>query len=154
MRWMLVASLALVACGTTQSTQMVEVANASPHGGPAPEVHETQGSGIKLRLVSIFGDIITCEVINLTAEPVLVDRDAVVLVTPTGERRSRLPGGAQTTYQVPPSGSHVVNVRYDLGGMLDEDVAQLDFSHAVLRAGQPVSIPPLFVNPKKQTTRY
>jgi hypothetical protein len=117
----------------------------------SPEAREVSVEGIKVRLVRIYGDIITCEVINLAAEPVLVDRDAIELVTPTGEHRKRLPGGAQTTYQVPPSGSHVVNVRYDLAGVLDEDVARLDFSHAVLRAGQPVAVPPLPIKPKQQT---
>src|SRR5262245_20724389 len=122
MRSVVVAAmmLAVAACATTpQTTAMAPLEHRA-------EVHETEAQGIKLRWLRTFEGIITCEVMNHGAQPVLVDRDAIVLVTPTRERRARLPGGMQTTYQVPPSGSHVVNVRYDLAGILDDDVAQLD----------------------------
>ena len=140
--------VAVAGCATSpQTTAMAPIDHRA-------EVRETAAADIKVRFVRTFDGIITCEVINLGAEPLLVDRDAIVLVTPTGERRNRLPGGLQTTYQVPPSGSHVVNVRYDLSGVLDGDVAELDFGRAVLRAGQPVAVPPLAIAPKQQTTRY
>ncbi len=44
--------------------------------------------------------------------------------------------------------------RHDLDGILDKDLAQLDFARAVFRAGQPVAIPPLHIQPKQQTTRW
>jgi hypothetical protein len=145
MRNVLVVGLLLAGCATTPpATAMAPIEHRA-------EAHETEAANIKLRWVRTFEGIITCEVINLGADPVLVDRDAIMLVTPTGERRARLPGGLQTTYQVPPSGSHVVNVRYDLGGILDDDVAQIDFGSAILRAGKPVAVPPLAIAPKRDT---
>jgi hypothetical protein len=139
------ATLLAAACATTpQTTAMAPIEHRA-------EVHEIEAQNIKLRWLRTFEGIITCEVINLGAQPVLVDRDAIVLVTPTGERRARIPGGLQTTYLVPPSGSHVVNVRYDLAGILDDDVAQLDFARAILLNGQPVPIPPLAIAPKHET---
>jgi hypothetical protein len=144
--WLLAVGLA-ASVGCAATNQQTAMAPLDSHA----EQRESEASGIKLRLLRIFDDIITCEVINVSNDPVLVDRDAIVLVTPTGERRSRLPGGAQTSYQVPPMGSHVVNVRYDLSGLLTEDVAQLDFGRALMRAGQPVAGPSLYVAPKKLT---
>jgi hypothetical protein len=132
-------------CATAQPTAMVAV---EAH----PETRQVTGQGIRLGVISIFNDIISCEVVNLGSEPVLVDRDAIVMVTAAGERRSRLPGGAQATYGIVGSASHVVNVRYDLDGVLDDDVVQLDFSHAILRAGQPIAgIPSLAIKPHQQT---
>jgi hypothetical protein len=115
------------------------------------EAREVSASGIKLRLVRVFDDIITCEVINLGAEPVLVDRDAIVMVTAAGERRHRLAGGLQTAYQVPPAGSHVVNVRYNLDGVLADDVVRIDFGRALLRGGAPVAVPPLALKVRQPT---
>jgi hypothetical protein len=133
-------------CATSAATAMVAV-------DARPETKQTEGAGVRVGLVRIYNDIITCEVVNLGRDPVLVDRDAVVMVTPSGERRARLPGGAQSTYGIPGSSSHVVNVRYDLDGVLDDDVVQLDFSHAILRDGQPLAapLPPLVIKPKQQT---
>jgi len=148
MKTMLAALLAVAGCATSpQTTAMSPVDHRA-------EVRETAAADIRVRFVRTFDGIITCEVINLGAQPVLVDRDAIVLVTPTGERRNRLPGGLQTTYQVPASGSHVVNVRYDLNGLLDNDIAQLDFATAILRDGKPIAIAPLAINPKLNTTSF
>ena len=140
----LLLAVLLSGCATSQPTAMVPI---DAH----PVTVQTQGANVRVGLVRIFGDIITCEVVNLGNDPVLVDRDAIQLITPTGERRARLPGGAQSTYGIPGAGSHVVNLRFDLEGVLADDVVQLDFTHAILRNGQPVSVPPLAIQPLHQT---
>ena len=145
MKTLLLAFTLLVGCASTPPQTAMEPVDH------AAEAREVSANGVTLRLVRIFDDIITCEVINLAGDPVLVDRDAIILVTPTGERRARLPGGIQTTYQVPASGSHVVNVRYNLDGILADDVARLDFTRAILRAGQPIALPPLAIKPRQQS---
>ena len=144
----MITALLVAGCATSPQTTAMEPVDHRA------EVRETAAADIKVRFVRTFDGIITCEVINLGAQPVLLDRDAIVLVTPTGERRNRLPGGIQTTYQVPASGSHVVNVRYDLNGLLDNDVAQLDFAAAILRDGKPIPIAPLAINPTHNTTSF
>jgi hypothetical protein len=116
-----------------------------------PVMRQTEGAGVRVGLVRVFGDIITCQVVNLGKEPVVVDRDAIEMITATGEHRGRLAGGAGSTYGIPGAGSQVVNLRYDLGGVLDDEVVQLDFSHAIVRNGQPVAVPPLAIRPLQQT---
>ncbi len=132
-------------CATTQTTAMVPVANVSA-------TRQVEGADVRVGLVSIFSDIITCEVVNVGREPLVVDRDAVVMVTPLGERRTRVPGGLQSTYRIPGGGDHTVNLRFNLDGVLDDDVVQLDFSHAISRDGQPVTgLPLLGIKPNQQT---
>lgn len=132
-------------CATTQTTAMVPVAKVSA-------TRQVEGGDVRVGLVSIFSDIITCEVVNAGREPLVVDRDAVVMVTPLGEQRTRVPGGLQSTYQIAGGGEHVVNLRFNLDGVLDDDVVQLDFSHAISRGGQPVTgLPLLAIKPNQQT---
>lgn len=131
-------------CATTQATAMVPLPSVSA-------TRQVEGDGVRVGLVSIFSDIITCEVVNVGREPLVVDRDAVVMVTPLGERRIRVPGGLQSTYQIAGGGAHAVNVRFNLDGVLDDDVVQLDFSHAISRDGQPLTgLPLLAIKPNQR----
>ena len=136
MRWIVMASLALAACGTTQSTQMIEVQNPTPKGASQPEVLEVQASGITVKLLEYAGGgLFELDVKNVGAQTLLVDRDAIELITPLGERRLREPGGAATSYTIPPMSAHHVNVRYDMSTVQSGDVVRLDFAKALQLPG-------------------
>ena len=132
MRWMMAVSLALMACGTTGNPQMVEVAGTTPAGTPAPEVREAQAAGVTVKLLEYAGgDLFEFDVKNLGMQPLLVDRDAVEMILPTGDRRQRLPGGAATSYTIQPASAHHVNVRFDMSSLQPGDLMRFDFAHAL-----------------------
>lgn len=136
MRWIVAASLALVACGTTQSTQMVEVDNPPAKGAQPVEVREAQASGITVKLLEYGGGgLFELDVKNVGTQTLLVDRDAIEMITPLGERRLREPGGAATSYTIPPMSAHHVNVRYEMSTVQQGDVVRLDLTKALQLPG-------------------
>jgi hypothetical protein len=131
------------ACATTtQPTAMVPIAP------PAP-TSQVEGGGIRVGLVGIDGPTITLQVVNLGDEPVVLDRSAIKMVLPLGDQRTRSANLESTNvYGIPGQGIQLVRLRYDFDGVLDSDVVQLDFDHAVTRGDRPVAIPRFAFKPK------
>jgi hypothetical protein len=96
----------------------------------------------RVQLLSIEDNIFKFEVYNLSNKPMVILRDEVVLVTPTGPVH-RLPGGISNRYDVSPGQSHAVNVRFSLDNVKTGDTLQVDFSPAILVGGAPVKVEPL-----------
>jgi hypothetical protein len=114
---------------------MIEVSGTTPKG-ETPEVHEVQSAGITVKLIEYSGgDLFKFDVKNLSTQAVLVDRDAVEMITPTGERRQRLPGGTETSYTLQPASAHHVNVRFDMSIAQEGDTVHFDFARALQLAG-------------------
>jgi hypothetical protein len=135
MRGIMSAALLMVACGSTGNQQMIEVSGTTPKGGDL-EVHEVQSAGITVKLIEYGGgDLFKFDVKNLSTQPVLVDRDAVEMITATGERRQRLPGGTETSYALQPASAHHVNVRFDMSIAQQGDTVHFDFARALQLAG-------------------
>jgi hypothetical protein len=76
---------------------------------------------------------------NRSDTPIIVDRDAVVLQTPSGPRQ-RLPGGISRYYLLAPGERHRVQCLYWVADLKPDDRPQLDFSHAITRMGT-VAVP-------------
>jgi hypothetical protein len=100
---------------------------------------------LRLTFKGQSSDVFSFEVMNFSDKAMIVDRDAVELVKPTGERVRRLAGGAARSYSLPPGGVQAVRLRYDLGQMQAGDVATIDFGPALLVNGARVAVPPLHV---------
>src|SRR5205814_6757973 len=104
----------VAACATSNSTQMAEVPGPSSGPNAVKEVGEVQNANVSVRLQRYDGgDLFEFTVKNLSAERLVVDRDAVEMLSPTGARLLRLPGGTEAAYQVPSAGVHRVNLRFD-----------------------------------------
>ena len=86
--------------------------------------------------------IVTVDVFNQTAYPLVIYRDLFMLSTATG-MRSRMPGGVSNVYTVRPGGVHTVKVRFDLTGMRPGEQAALVFQNALIVNGQPLPLEPL-----------
>jgi hypothetical protein len=112
-----------------------------------PEVREVQNAGVTVRLGEYKGgDIFSFEVKNLSAQPLLVDRDAIELITPGGTHLKRLPGGAVAAYTLQPASQQSVRVRFSAEELRQGDVVRFDFAKAVQAVGgATVAIPPLAV---------
>jgi len=96
----------------------------------------------RVQLITIEDNIFKFVVYNLSDQPMVILRDEVVLVTPSGPRH-RLPGGLESTYDVAPGEHHAVNTRFDLDNIQTGDTLEVDFSPAVQIGGKPTSIPKL-----------
>jgi hypothetical protein len=100
-------------------------------------------NGVQVRLKDIQDDVFLLEVVNLGEAPIMVDRDRVVLSTPSGTR-ARKTGGLSNLYTILPAGHHAVNVRFNLGGLKNGDRIGICFADAiVLAGGQRVEVPPI-----------
>lgn len=129
-------------CATTQPTAMVPL-------NPPHETSQVEGDGVRVGLVNIAGPVVTLQVVNLGDEPVVLDRSAIKLVMPLGKERARLANPESTNvYGIPGLGIQIVRLRYDFDGVLDSDVVQLDFDHAVTRGNAAVAIPRFAFKPK------
>lgn len=93
-------------------------------------------------LMSTSNNIVTVDVFNQTAYPLVIYRDLFMLSTATG-MRSRMPGGVSNVYTVRPGGVHTVKVRFDLTGMRPGEQAALVFQNALIVNGQPLPLEPL-----------
>jgi len=70
-------------------------------------------------------------------------------VLPLGNQRSRLESPLRNNvFGISGMGNQLVRLRYDLSGVLDTDVVQLDFDGAIQRNGQPVAVPRFAYKPK------
>ncbi len=145
LRVIAISCLLAAGCATSQTTEMVEVKTPPSQPRPAEQL-EVHNENLTVRAEYQGGDIFEFIVKNLRPEPVMVDRDAVELVLPTGQRMRRLPGGAGSLYTLQPAGFHRVNVRFDVSSLHVGDVVQIDFSPALqLVGGRTVTMPPLAV---------
>jgi hypothetical protein len=79
---------------------------------------------------------------NRSDTPIIVDRDAVLLQTPSGPRQ-RLPGGISRYYLLAPGERHRVQCLYWVADLKPGDSPQLDFSRAITRMGTPLPVEPL-----------
>jgi hypothetical protein len=93
-------------------------------------------------LMSTSDDVITVDVFNQTAYPLVIYRDLFMLSTATG-MRSRMKGGVSNVYTVRGGGVHTVKVRFDLTGMRPGEQAALVFQNALIVNGQPLPLEPL-----------
>jgi hypothetical protein len=94
---------------------------------------------VLVHVLRVDGDTFKFSVVNLSDQPMLVDRDAVTLSTPTGTRR-REPGGLASSYTIPPSGAHDVFVKFDLSELESGNQVAVDFAKAIRIAGEPVPV--------------
>jgi hypothetical protein len=116
---------------------------------PPAVTSQVDGGGIRVGLVTIQGEIVTLQVVNLTDQPVVLDRNAIKMVMPLGEQRTRFTTPlSNNVFGIPGGGIQLVRLHYDLTGVLDTDVVQLDFSDAIRRDGQPVAVPRFAYKPK------
>jgi len=106
-----------------------------------------QNAGVTVRLSEYQGgDLFAFDVKNLTAQPLLVDRDAVEMITPSGQRLRRLPGGSESAYTLQPAGAHRVNLRFSMADVRQGDLVRFDFGPALQAVGgATVAVPPLSI---------
>jgi hypothetical protein len=94
---------------------------------------------VLVHVLRVDGDTFKFSVVNLSDQPMLVDRDAVTLSTPSGTRR-REPGGLASSYTIHPSAAHDVFVKFSLSELESGTQVAVDFSRAIRIAGEPVSV--------------
>jgi hypothetical protein len=120
-------------------------ASAACYRGPSAVESQTEAvyAG-QARVVAhgVSGNIFRFSVENLSHDNMVVDRDAVRLGT-NGGSRGRLPGGADSTYTIPPGGAHDVNVKFDLSGLSEGEEVSVQFGSAIHVAGLPVPVDPI-----------
>jgi hypothetical protein len=88
------------------------------------------------------GNAIQTSVYNTSTRPIVVNRDAILLLTPSGPR-ARLPGGWSATYVIPPGEHHRVRCIYYVADLRPGDRVQLGFADAITREGAPVAVDPI-----------
>jgi hypothetical protein len=88
------------------------------------------------------GNFIQTSVYNTSTRPIVVNRDAILLLTPAGPR-ARLPGGWSSTYEIQPGGHHLVRCIYYVADLRPGDLVQLSFAGAITRDGVPVPVDPI-----------
>jgi hypothetical protein len=104
------------------------------------EVFTPGGARVVLR--GVRDDIISVDVFNMTAAPMVIYRDSFLLSTSSG-MRPRLPGGVSNVYNVAPGGVHEVRLRYDLKGLSRGEQLALIVQGALFVNAQPVPMEPL-----------
>jgi hypothetical protein len=114
---------------------------------PAPPLYPTRAvvevaAVAKVAIKEIDVDIVEMTVWNNGNSPMVIDRDAIVLVTRTGPR-TRLPGGIAHSYTVEPGAAREVNVRFDWRGLAPGDTVQIKLDTALTIFGKPIPIAPL-----------
>jgi hypothetical protein len=125
------ASSGLLGCGGSAGYTIV---------GQRGEVFTPGAARVVLR--GVRNDIISVDVFNMTAAPMVIYRDSFLLSTSSG-MRARLPGGVSNVYTVPPGGVHEVRLRYDLHGLSRGEQIALVVQNALVVNAQPVPIEPL-----------
>jgi hypothetical protein len=85
----------------------------------------------------------TVNVSNCSQLPIVVNRDAIKMVTPAGVR-SRIPGGAASAYVIPPRAAHIVRVRFVGGGLQKGQQVELQLGDAIVATdGTQLHVPSL-----------
>jgi hypothetical protein len=117
--------------------------------GCAPTLVPIQGAveapGVaRVELREIKKDLIDLQVINISQQPLTVDRNSFYLAGPTGTQE-RLPGGRRTTYVVQPGKVRVVRMKFDRRSLPRGVEVQLAMPEAILIEGQPVPMPPILL---------
>jgi hypothetical protein len=100
-------------------------------------------SGVRVVLTEVTGNLVRVRLDNYSAMTLVVDRDAMVLVSSSGAVRGRMPGGAGRLFSLPPGYSHEVYARFDLVGLQPGDRLSVSFSGALSAEMGPVRVPPL-----------
>ena len=109
-------------------------------GGIDIRVEEAYTHGEKLTVRTMF--------FNRSAMPLMVNRDAVVVVLPNGQSVGRYAGTMaaglnRIPYVIPPGGEHQVFVDFVSGYRWHEFPAvQINWSNAVTMNGAPIALPP------------
>jgi hypothetical protein len=112
----------------------------------APPMHPTRSvvqvqDVVKIALKEINLDILEFTVWNNGKQPLVVDRDGIVLITDQGARK-RLPGGIAHSYTLQPGTAHEVNVRYDWSGLKNQ-LVRVSFDGALTVNGKPLDVSPI-----------
>jgi len=146
MRSLTVLALALLAAGCGASTFLIP-ANAEQRLDGQVDIVAWTGSQLPVA-GAMFGtstDILNFKVENLSASAQMtVDRDAIFLVGPSGNRVNRSAGISSTNvYSVAPGYVHDVNVRFPLDGFERGQMVAVHFEEAVSIGGQHIAIAPL-----------
>ena len=106
---------------------------------PAQMVIVESPAQARVTLKDVHRDIYSFEVLNMSDHNLVIERDAIMLVTHDGERVRRQPGGVMGLYTVPPGGAQEVRVRYDKNATAR--AAYIDFNGALLVDGRLVGMP-------------
>jgi hypothetical protein len=120
----------------------VALLSAAACGGATAQPAKTEVEiehRVLVHVLRVDGDTFKFNVVNLSDQPMLVDRDAITLSTPSGTRR-REPGGLASSYTIPPSGAHDVFVRFSLSELESGSQVSVDFARAIRIAGEPVAV--------------
>lgn len=96
---------------------------------------------VKIALKEVNNDILEFTVWNNGTQPLVVDRDAILLVTDLGARK-RLAGGIAHSYTLKPGTAREVNVRYDWTGLKNQ-LVRVSFDGALTINGKPLDISPI-----------
>lgn len=112
----------------------------------APPMHPTRSvvqvkDVVKISLKEVNNDILEFTVWNHGTEPLVIDRDAIVLFTDQGPRK-RLPGGIAHSYTLQPGTAREVNVRYDWSG-LRNTLVRVSFDNALTVHGKALDVSPI-----------
>jgi hypothetical protein len=113
---------------------------------PLTPVHtEVEAPSVaRVQLTGIDDNIFKFVVYNLSDQPMVILRDEVVLVTPSGPQH-RLPGGIDSVYNVAPQEHQPVNTRFDLSTIKTGDTLKVDFGPALQIGGKPTTIDSILI---------
>lgn len=128
-RWLIAASLALVACAVP------------PPLSPIQRTAELPAQA-RVELATTQGDTLKFFVSNLTDASLIISRDAIVMSSSQGVR-NRKPGGVANMYLLAPKGIHDVNVRFSFEGVKAGETVKVLFDRALLLDGHPLPMPPI-----------
>ncbi len=124
----------------TLSLGLASCAPIAPPMHPTKSVVQVQDV-VKISLKEINNDILEFTVWNNGTQPLVIDRDAVVLVTDLGVRK-RLPGGIAHSYTLQPGTARELNLRYDWAG-LRNTLVRVSFDNAITINGKPLDVSPI-----------
>ena len=108
---------------------------------PVAPVVDAPG-GVRVLLAAVDDDRFRVDVVNYGRQPIVVDGDRVVLITPAGTRPHRT-GGAGGRDRIAPGGRHCLQLRFALGGIHAGERVAISLDGAVTLDGQPLPVPPL-----------
>ena len=108
-----------------------------------PVISSATLAGIaRVKLQQVDGGDLTLAVSNDSQWPVLIDRHAIFLVGPHGQRR-RLPGGSEPHTSVAPGGTQEVRVSFEIDDLNDGNHVQIILADALTVNGKRLAMPAL-----------